>query len=245
MKFRHLTGCVLVIMALLLSTALYAQKRKVLIFSKTAGYHHQSIPAGIAAIQKLGAENNFGVDSTTDSTQFTVANLKQYAAVIFLSTTGNVLSDEEQGAFEQYIRSGGGFVGVHAATDTEYGWPWYGKLVGAYFLKHPEQQMATLHIIDRKSIATRHLPETWTRKDEWYNFKDINPDIKVLIELDESTYKGGLNGIHHPIAWYHNYDGGRSFYTGLGHVEESYSDPLYLKHLLGGIQYAMGQKRME
>ncbi len=245
MKLRHLISSVILLTALLFSITVQAQKRKVLVFSKTSGFHHKSIPEGIAAIQKLGVENNFGVDSTTDSTQFTTANLKQYAAVIFLSTTGNVLSDEEQSAFEHYIQSGKGFVGVHAAADTEYGWPWYGKLVGAYFLKHPEQQMATLNIIDRKSIATKHLPETWARKDEWYNYKDISPDIKVLIELDESTYKGGLNGAHHPIAWYHDYDGGRSFYTGLGHVEESYSDPLFLKHLLGGIQYAMGQKRME
>jgi len=245
MKFRHLISCVLVVVALLFSNALYAQKKKVLVFSKTSGFYHKSIPLGIAAIQKLGAENKFDVDSTTDSTRFTTANLKQYAAVIFLSTTGNVLSDEEQKSFEQYIQSGGGFVGVHAATDTEYDWPWYGKLVGAYFLKHPEQQVATLKVINRKTIATRDLPAIWSRKDEWYNFKDINPDIKVLIEIDESTYKGGVNGTHHPMAWYHNYDGGRAFYTELGHVDESYSDPLYLKHLLGGIQYAMGRKAME
>lgn len=245
MKLKHLTYAVLVFTAILLSNTLYAQKRKVLVFAKTAGYHHNSIAVGIPAIQKLGVENNFGVDSTTDSTEFTRDNLKKYAAVIFLSTTGNVLSDDERKAFEQYIEAGGGFVGIHAAADTEYGWPWYGKLVGAYFLKHPEQQVATLDVIDRKSIATRHLPATWSRKDEWYNYKDISPDIMVLINLDESSYKGGLNGTHHPIAWYHHYDGGRAFYTGLGHTDESYNDPLFLKHLLGGIQYAMGVKRME
>ncbi|SEA10969.1 ThuA domain-containing protein [Pedobacter hartonius] len=244
MKIKYFLCCLL-LPAALSSNNLYAQKYRVLIFSKTAGFHHQSIAEGVPAIQKLGIENKFGVDTTTDSTQFTAANLKKYAAVVFLSTTGNVLGDEEQKAFEQYIRAGGGFVGVHAATDTEYDWPWYGKLVGAYFLKHPAQQMATLHVIDRKSIATKHLPATWARKDEWYNFKDINPDLKVLIELDEDSYTGGSNGAHHPMAWYHSYDGGRAFYTGLGHVEASYTDPMFLKHLLGGIQYAAGQKRME
>jgi len=228
-----------------MSSTAIAQNKKILVFSKTAGFYHQSIPAGIAALQKLAVENKFVADTTKDATIFTAANLKQYAAVVFLSTTGDVLNDEQQKAFEGYIQAGGGFVGIHAATDTEYGWPWYGKLVGAYFLKHPEQQMATLQVVDRKSIATRHLPATWARKDEWYNFKDIQPDLHVLIKLDESTYKGGSNGTDHPMAWYHNYDGGRAFYTGLGHVDASYTDPLFLKHLLGGLQYAMGIKRMK
>lgn len=244
MKLKYFSS-LLLLTVLLLSNGLYAQKNKVLVFAKTAGFHHQSIRVGLPALIKLGAENKFAVDTTTDASVFNAANLKKYKAVVFLNTTGDVLNAQQQGAFEQYIKAGGGFVGVHAATDTEYEWPWYGKLVGAYFVKHPEQQTATLHIVNRKTIATKHLPETWTRKDEWYNFKDINPDIKVLITLDESTYKGGTNGPDHPIAWYHNYDGGRSFYTGLGHVDASYADPLFLKHLLGGIQYAMGQKAME
>jgi type 1 glutamine amidotransferase len=222
-----------------------AQQKKILVFAKTAGFHHQSIAVGIPALQKLGSENKFEVDTTRDAGLFTAANLKQYAAVVFLNTTGDVLDNEQQTAFEQYIHAGGGYVGVHAASDTEYDWPWYGKLVGAYFIKHPEQQVATLQVTDRKSIATKHLPETWTRKDEWYNFKDIQPDIKVLIKIDESSYKGGSNGDNHPMAWYHDYDGGRAFYTGLGHVDASYTDPLFLKHLLGGLQYAMGTKRME
>lgn len=230
---------------LLLTISVQAQQKKILVFSKTSGFHHQSIATGIPAIQQLGARNNFGVDSTTDSTWFNPARLKQYAAVVFLNTTGNVLSEDEQQAFENYIRSGGGYVGVHAAADTEYDWPWYGKLAGAYFLKHPEQQTATIHVTDPGTIATRHLPLNWSRKDEWYNYKEISPDIKVLLELDENTYKGGTNGPHHPIAWYHNFEGGRSFYTGLGHVDASYADPLFLKHLLGGIQYAMGQKPMK
>jgi len=244
MKVKYLLSSILIAAAFLFCMPAQAKTYKILVFAKTAGFHHESISAGLPALQKLGAENNFAVDTTTNSALFTTANLKQYAAIVFLNTTGDVLNDAQQAAFEQYIKGGGGFVGVHAATDTEYGWPWYGQLVGAYFANHPAQQEATLDITDRKSIATKHLPENWTRKDEWYNFKNIQPDLHVLIKLDEKTYKGGNNGDSHPMAWYHNFDGGRSFYTGLGHVEASYTDSLFLKHLLGGIQYAMGQKRM-
>lgn len=222
-----------------------AKKKRILVFSKTAGFHHSSIKVGVAAIQKLGLANKFEVDTTIDARKFTPKNLKQYAAVVFLNTTGDVLNNDQQTAFEQYIKAGGGYVGVHAATDTEYEWPWYGKLAGAYFINHPHQQLATLNVVNRTSIATKHLPEIWKRKDEWYNFKEISKDIKVLITIDETSYEGGKNAPVHPMAWYHNFDGGRSFYTELGHVEESYTDPLYLQHLLGGIQYAMGVKKIE
>lgn len=228
----------------LVNSSLYAQHKRILVFAKTAGFYHESIAAGLPALQKMGAVHGFGVDTTKNAGAFTSENLKRYAAVVFLNTTGDVLNDVQQTAFENYIRSGGGYVGVHAATDTEYGWPWYGKLAGAYFVNHPEQQLADLLVKNLKTITTAHLPAKWVRKDEWYNFKEINPDIKVLIELDEKSYQGGTNGTFHPIAWYHEYDGGRAFYTGLGHVNESYKDPLFLKHLLGGIQYAMGQRPM-
>ena len=241
MNHKNLLG-LLVLAILLITNTVSAQKKRVLVFSKTAGFKHSSIGVGVAAVQKLGAENKFEVDTTTNSASFTPQNLEKYSAVIFMNTTGDVLNDEQQKTFEQFINSGKGFVGVHSATDTEYGWPWYNKLVGAYFVSHPEQQMATLNVVDRKTIATKHLPEVWNRKDEWYNFKDINPDIKVLITIDETTYKGGKNDNKHPMAWYHDFDGGRSFYTELGHVEESYTDPLFLSHLLGGIKYALGAK---
>jgi len=219
-------------------------KPKVLIFSKTAGFHHNSIAVGIPAIIKLGQENNFDVDTTTNSAKFTTENLKQYTAVIFLSTTGDVLNDEQQKSFQGYIHSGGGFVGVHSATDTEYGWPWYGDLVGAYFKNHPsQQQMATLHVVDRNFIATKHLPAEWKRFDEWYNYKYIAKNLHILITIDEKSYTGGENGDNHPMAWYHEYDGGRAFYTELGHTDESYADPLYLQHLLGGIKYAIGKAK--
>ena len=221
------------------------KSHKVLIFSKTAGFHHESIGVGIKAIIKLGEENNFTADTTTDSKNFNTKNLKQYSAVIFLSTTGDVLNSEQEQAFEKYIKGGGGFVGVHSATDCEYKWEWYGNLVGAYFSAHPRQQEAVLKVTDSKHISTKHLPKEWKRKDEWYNFKWVAPNLNVLISIDENSYDAGKAkmGDNHPMAWYHNYDGGRAFYTALGHTDESYQDPLFLKHLLGGINYAMGKNK--
>lgn len=214
---------------------------RVLVFSRTKGYHHASIPAGIAAVQKLGAENNFVVDTTTDASYFTKKHLRKYAAVVFLSTTGDVLNVEQQEAFGKFIHSGKGFVGVHAATDTEYDWPWYNQLVGAYFKSHPKQQEAELNMTDQNDPSTAHLPAKWKRFDEWYNFKSIQNGLHVLMTIDEKSYSGGENGDVHPMAWYHEFDGGRAFYTGLGHTDESYADPLFLKHLLGGIQYAINK----
>jgi type 1 glutamine amidotransferase len=191
---------------------------RVLVFSKTAGFRHSSIPNGIAAIQQLGAANGFGVTATEDAAQFTAANLAQYQAVIWLSTTGDVLNDGQQAAFQSYIAAGGGYVGVHAAADTEYDWAWYGGLVGAYFSSHPATQQATVRIEDRSNASTAHLAPTWTRTDEWYNYR-TNPRsaVKVLASLDESSYSGGTMG-DHPITWCQNYGGGRSWYTGLGHT---------------------------
>lgn len=236
--------CMLIVVTGLLMCYTTLAKNKVLIFSKTGGYHHKSIDAGIKAIMQLGQQNKFAVDTTTDSTKFTKDYLKQYDAIIFLNTTGDVLNEEQQNAFQQYIQSGGGFVGVHAATDTEFGWQWFGNLVGAYFGNHPKVQEAVVHITDSTTIATKHLPNPWKRTDEWYNFKWIANDLHVLITLDETSYTGGNNGANHPISWYHNFEGGRAFYTGFGHTDETYSDPLFLQHLLGGIQYAMGKAKM-
>ncbi|SFZ89970.1 hypothetical protein SAMN05428642_101667 [Flaviramulus basaltis] len=212
---------------------------KVLVFSKTEGYRHQSIETGIETIKKLGEENDFEVTHTENSEVFTDENLKQYHLVIFLNTTGNVLNDDQEKAFKTFIENGGSFMGIHSATDTEYDWPWYNKLVGAYFDGHPEQSKATVKTINNNHQSTKHLSEEWIRHDEWYNFKSISNAINVLLTLDESTYKGGKNGEIHPIAWYQEFDGGRMFYTGLGHTNESYSEPEFKKHLVGGILYCL------
>ncbi len=214
---------------------------RVLVFSKTEGFHHQSIPSGIAAIQKLGAENGFAVDTTTNAERFNEADLDKYAAVIFLSTTGDVLNTTQEVAFERYIQAGGAYVGVHAAADTEYSWRWYGKLAGGYFLSHPRPQEARFVIKDRDFPATSFFTDSiWVHTDELYNYKMLNPDVNVVMTIDESSYEGGANGDYHPMAWYHEYDGGRAFYTAVGHTDEAYQEEEVLKHLLGGIQYAMG-----
>jgi type 1 glutamine amidotransferase len=216
-------------------------KPKVLIFSKTAGFHHKSIAPGIIAIQLLGQQNGFGTDTTTDGTKFTYANLKKYAAVIFLNTTGDVLNEEQQLEFKKYIRSGKGYIGVHAATDTEFDWPWYGQLSGAYFSNHPKVQQAVLKVVQPADQFTKHLPAQWTKTDEWYNFKWISDKLHVVLTVDETSYTGGKNGNSHPISWYQKFDGGRAFTTALGHTDESYTDPLFLQHLLAGIKYAIGK----
>lgn len=222
-----------------LAAAIAKAKPRLLVFSKTAGFRHDCIPTARLAVINLGKENGFNVDTTEDASVFNDKNLKKYAAVLFLNTTGDVLNDEQQAAMEKYIHNGGGYMGIHAATDTEYGWPWYNKLAGAWFTSHPKQQEATLLVIDRNNGATKHLQEKWVRKDEWYNFKDLNPDVHVLIKIDESSYEGGTNGTEHPMCWYHDFEGGRAFYTELGHTKESYADPVYLQHVLGGLRYAM------
>ncbi|MDH6181903.1 cytochrome c [Microbacteriaceae bacterium SG_E_30_P1] len=216
---------------------------KALVFSKTAGFRHGSIPSGIAAIEQLGIDNNFEVDATEDAADFTEENLAQYDVVIWLSTTGDVLNDDQQAAFEDYIESGGGYAGIHAASDTEYSWPWYGGLVGAYFSAHPQNQTATIKVEDKVHPSTAHLDDRWVRYDEWYNYQ-TNPrgDVHVLASLDETTYTAGTGamGADHPIAWCQNYEGGRSWYTGGGHTNESFAEPAFLQHLLGGIQTAAG-----
>ncbi|PKV63150.1 ThuA domain-containing protein [Pontibacter ramchanderi] len=226
-----------------LSTQPEEDQLRILVFSKTAGFRHAAIHAGKEALLKLGLEHQVKVDTTENATYFVADSLQKYQAVVFLNTTLDVLNPEQQTAFENYIRGGGGFAGIHAAADTEYDWPWYTKLVGAQFESHPEVQRAVVAVVNQAHPATAGLPARWDRTDEWYNFKNLNPEVQVLAKLDESTYRGGKHGNDHPIAWYHAYDGGRAFYTGLGHTEESYSEPAFLQHMWGGIAYAMGKER--
>jgi type 1 glutamine amidotransferase len=213
----------------------------ILVFSKTAGFRHDSIAAGITAIRQQGTSRGFSVDASEDSSVFTDDSLARYKAVVFLSTTGDVLNTAEQAAFERFIRRGGGFVGVHSASDTEYDWPFYGGLVGAYFAGHPAIQGATVQIEDAAHPATASLPRSWPRRDEWYNFRS-NPRgrVNVLATLDEGTYTGGTMAPDHPIVWSHTYEGGRSFYTGLGHTQESFSETAFVDHLGRAILWAAG-----
>src|SRR5688572_8975712 len=232
---------------------------KVLVFSKTAGFRHDSIPQGITAIQELGAANGFTVTATEDAAAFTDANLAQFDVVVFLSTTGDVLNAAQQTAFENYIKSGGGFAGVHAATDTEYSWPWYGQMLGGYFRNHPPgTPTATVKVEDADEPSTTGIPASWSRVDEWYNFQgptnpvingggtDYSPrdsGVKVLMTVDESTYgedDGNATDDDHPVAWCTEFDGGRSWYTAMGHTQASFSEAAFRSHLLGGLRTAAG-----
>jgi cytochrome c len=177
---------------------------------------------------------------------FNEENLKRYSAVVFLNTTGDVFNPAQQADFERYIQAGGGFVGIHSATDTEYDWPWFGKLVGGFFDGHPNNpnvRDGQVTVLDKNHPATKDLPDTWTKKDEFYDFKEFNPDVKVLITVDEKSYGWDKHGDFHPITWYHEFDGGRSFYTGFGHTDESFSEPETLEIIKGGILWAIGRNQ--
>ena len=237
-----------------------AARFRILVFSRTAGFRHGSIPAGIAALRQLGSLNGIQVDTIEEPTLFTDAVLSRYDVVVFLSTTSDVLNDTQQAAFERFIQSGRGYVGIHSATDTEYGWPWYGLLTGGYFRNHPPgTPAATVVTEDIDDNSTRHLPLRWPRVDEWYNYqRPVNPmvngggddystrnsGIHVLLTVDESTYveQDGSDGVNddHPISWCQRYDGGRMWYTGMGHTDASYQEPFFLQHVLGGLEFAAG-----
>lgn len=219
--------------------------RHVLVFTATAGFRHASIADGVTAIQDLGNAHGFRVTSTEAPARFTDTNLAAYDAVVWLSTSGDVLAPGQQAAFERYIRGGGGYVGVHAAADTEYDWPWYGDLLGggAWFASHPAIQPAALTVATADHAATAHLPPRLLVTDEWYNFRtDPSPEVTVLLSLDETSYDPGPDamGSTHPLAWCHAYDGGRAFYTGLGHRPELYAWAPFRLHLLGGLRWAAG-----
>ena len=218
-------------------------QRRVLVFSKTEGFRHASIEAGKTAFQKMAGEKGFTANFTEDATRFNTGNLKQYQAVIFLNTTGDVLNDKQQTEFERYIQAGGGYLGIHSATDCEYDWPWYGRLAGAYFLDHPNPnnvQKGKFYVAQKDHWATKGMPDEFEKTDEFYSFRKIDPSINVLVKIDEKSYQGGKNGDDHPMSWYHEFDGGRSFYTAMGHTDETFSEPLFLNHVWAGLQYVMG-----
>lgn len=218
---------------------------RVLVFSKTAGFRHDSIAAGIATVQALGAEHGFAVDASEDATRFTADTLVQYAAVIWLNTTGDVLDATQQSAFAAYVQDGGGYVGVHAAADTEYDWPFYGDLLaGAWFASHPAIQSARVLRDDDTHPAAVVWPAQLDVTDEWYNFR-ANPRAaaQVLLRLDEASYAPGAGamGDDHPIAWARSVGSGRAFYTGLGHRSETFADATFRAHLLEGIVWSAGR----
>lgn len=215
-----------------------------LVFSKTTGFRHESIEAGIETLKKLGQEHELTLTFTESSEYVGSDSLFSHDAILFLNTSGTLFTDDERSNVKRFIQSGRGFVGVHSAADSEFNWPWYEGLVGAYFDNHPNNpnvRNAVIMVSDENHPALNGLPQRWERADEWYNYRSFNENLHVLLKLDTDSYEGSDHPGNHPIAWYREYDGGRSFYTGLGHTEESFSDTLFLNHLMGGILYALGE----
>lgn len=220
------------------STTASPRPSRVLVLHETAGFRHESIPAGLTAISEVGSGEGFEVTIADDSSALLEPGLDGFDLIVFLNTTGDILDGEEQAAMEQFIRSGNGFVGIHSATDTEYHWAWYGGLVGAYFADHPAVQPAVIHSTGSDHPAGAGLPASFERVDEWYNFRGLpGPEAVVLATLDETTYQGGTMGADHPIAWAQEYDGGRSFYTAWGHTIESYSESVFRDHVAAGLRW--------
>jgi len=213
-----------------------------LVFTRTTGYRHASIPTAVAAVRAIGRRDNFTVVATEDPRAFTDVPLRRFRAVAFLLTTGTVFNASQRGALERFIRHGGGWLGVHSASDTAYAWPFYGRLVGAYFHRHPAIQVATVDVADRRNPATASLPVVWRRVEEWYDFRS-NPRsrVHVLATVDERSYRGGGMGPDHPIMWCHEDLGGRAFYTAMGHTVAAYHEPLFLAHLRGALDYVLGR----
>lgn len=237
MKLKHTLLSLTLIFSVILVAP--AQQFKALVFSKTAGFRHQSIPNAVVALKKMGQDQVFSVYASEDPNVLSEESLMKYDVLILVSTTGTIFDEKTQASLQKFVHSGKGVVGVHAAADSEYDWPWYNKMMGAYFLSHPAQQTLRLEVVDQNHPSTWHLPKNWMWTDELYEYKDINPDLNILLNADESTYKVARgNGEIHPMAWYHEFEGGRVFYTALGHVDSAWEDADFLKHLYGGIWYA-------
>lgn len=217
-----------------------------MVFTRTTAYRHDSIPDGIAALRSLGDANGFAVEATEDPDVLAdglAAGPDVYRTVVFLSTSGDVLTPAGRKVLTEYTGSGGGFMGVHAAACTEYDWPYYGDLLGARFARHPDLQPGVVTVEDHAHPATEHLGPRWPFTDEWYDFRaSPRGSVRVLASADESSYQGGGMGADHPLVWCRESDtpgGGRVFYTALGHSRQSYADPDFRRHLLGGLRYVM------
>ena len=253
MKFVKST---LLITLLLIGTTIpvFAQKQfKALLVTTTRGWHHESIHAGVLAIQQLATKHYFQVDLLEDNNGFTDKTLENYQVVIFLNTTGDIFNEQEQKVMERFIQSGKGFMGIHSASDTEYDWAWYNKLVGRMFVIHPSIQSARLNVLDASFPGLEGFANKKQWTDEWYEFgPDKVEGLKTILAIDESTYNPNVQwgskigkgmGVFHPIAWYHKFDGGRSFYTNLGHLPTDFSDQTYLNHIVAGIIWAATGKQ--
>ena len=228
--------------------------KKMLLYTKNGeGYVHDNIPASIEGIRKLAQENGFEVVASEDPGQFTTENLKQYDVLIFSNTNNDVFDTQAQEeAFQQYMQGGGRFVGIHSACGSERDWPWFWRNLGGKFVRHPPRQDFDVKVIDKSNPSTEFLPDTWSiKEDECYYIDNLNPDIHVLLAADLTTvedekreeFPGHIFGDLFPTAWCHTTDGGRQWYTSLGHRSEHYSDPTFMKHILGGIKWVLSDEQ--
>jgi type 1 glutamine amidotransferase len=244
---RNLVVFLLTALIVVASTTSHAHAQdparfQVLLFTKSVSYpwRHESIAEGVLMFKELSRKHRFGLTWTDDAAVFDDHDrLRGFDVVVFFHTSGDILNDAQKQAFQGYIRGGGNFVGVHGATFTMMDWPWYARLVGALHDGHPGRQTAAVRVEDPTHPSTAHLPAVWIVTDEWYDFREVSPEIRVVLSVDESTYTGGKMPDFHPIAWYQsNFEGGRSYYTLLGHTEEAFSDQWFQQHILGALWWA-------
>jgi hypothetical protein len=222
---------------------------RVLLFSHSTGYRHASIEPGVAAIKALGPREKIEIVHSEDPAVFTAQGLAGFDAIIFLSTSTDPKKPESEwfegsrrDALQGFVRGGGGIVGIHAASDSHYHWPWYGKMIGGHFASHPPgTPKGTLRVVDPKHRATRGMDATMSRTDEWYYFNDYDVEADLLVTLDPASI-GEKDVNPNPVSWAKQFEGGRVFYTAMGHTAETYSDPNFLKHLTGGLRWVMAKK---
>jgi len=240
----------LLALCMTLGLSAFAGQPKVLVYTRNGlttagkkGFVHDNIPACVAMLQQLGKDNGFATDVSDDPAVFTDANLKQYKVIVFANTNNKAFeTDDQKAAFQRFIRSGGGFVGIHSACGSERDWPWFWAMLGGTFVRHPKLQPFTIHVVDRQHPSTRHLGPTWQWEDEFYFLKEMPKDLHILLEGDLTQLndpKKDPNEKTRPLAWCHEFEGGRCWYTTLGHKKEHYADPNLQKHILGGILWAM------
>jgi type 1 glutamine amidotransferase len=251
--FRLFAACLVIQVSLSLGAVAQQKQFKALVVTTTNGWHHESLHAGFLAIKELGIKNFFDVTLFENPGGFNDRYVEQFQVIIFLNTTGNIFDTAQQKVMERFIKSGKGYVGIHSASDTEYDWEWYTKLVGRMFNIHPAVQTARLKILDNKFPGLQGFEngKLWT--DEWYDFSPEKiQGLNYVLAVDESSYnpkvqwgqkKSDGMGQLHPLAWYHEYDGGRSFYTALGHLPTNFSEPAFLNHLYAGIFWAATGKK--
>jgi len=246
----------LILCLLLAAGVATAAEKKVLVYTRNfvtggTGYVHDNIASSVEAIRKMGAEKGFAVDVSDDPAVFTDANLKQYRALVFSNSNNEAFANQAQReAFQRYIRAGGGFVGIHSASGSERNWPYFWAVLGGKFLRHPKFQKFTVRVADRNHPATRDLPAEFEWEDECYYHDNLNPEIRPLLVTDpaklddpqKETYPGKRFGDALPLAWHQEYDGGRQFFTALGHRKEDYSNPILYRHILGGVLWVLGEK---